>query len=87
LGLVFGAFFTLFSLLGAAVGLASSQSSNALVELFIGVGSVIFLSVFYGILDFILGLITALLYNDGVARLIGGIEIGEASGPGSAVCP
>ena len=74
LGLIAGAFFALFSLLGAAVGMANSESSDAFVGLIFGVGSVIFLPIFYGILGFVFGLITALLYN-GVARLIGGIEI------------
>lgn len=72
LGLAFGMFFALFSLLGAAV--ANSESSDAFVGLLFGVGSVIFLPIFYGILGFVFGLITALLYN-GVARLVGGIEI------------
>jgi threonine/homoserine efflux transporter RhtA len=74
LGLIAGAFFALFSVLGAAVGMANSQSSDAIVGLLFGVGSVIFLPIFYGVLGFVFGLITALLYN-GVARLIGGIEI------------
>jgi threonine/homoserine efflux transporter RhtA len=74
IGLIAGAFFALFSVLGAAVGVANSQSSDAIVGLLFGVGSVIFLPIFYGVLGFIVGLITALLYN-GVARIIGGIEI------------
>lgn len=73
-GLIFGAIFALFSLLGAATGAANSQGSEALVGLVFGLGSVIFLPLFYGVLGFIFGLISALLYN-GVARLIGGIEI------------
>jgi hypothetical protein len=39
-----------------------------------GVGSVVFLPIFYGILGFVFGLIGALFYN-GIARLIGGVEI------------
>ena len=34
----------------------------------------IFMPILYGILDFVFGLIGALLYN-GIARVIGGIEI------------
>lgn len=56
------------------MGLANSQASDAFAGLLFGVGSVIFLPVFYGILGFVSGLIGALLYN-GAARLIGGIEI------------
>jgi hypothetical protein len=74
LGLIFGALFAIVSLLGAAVGVANSQSSDAFVGLLFGVGSVIFLPIFYGVLGLVFGLITALLYN-GVARLIGGVEI------------
>ena len=74
LGLIFGAIFALFSLLGAAVGVASSQSPDALVGLLFGVGSVIFLPIFYGVLGFIFGLLKALLYNL-VARFVGGIEV------------
>lgn len=73
-GLIFGAIFALFYLLGAAVGAANSQGSDTLVWLVFGIGSVIFLPLFYGILGFVFGLIGALLYNL-VARLIGGIEI------------
>lgn len=73
-GLVFGAIFALFSLLGAAVGVASSQSSDALVGLLFGVGSVVFLPIFYGALGFVFGLLTALLYNL-VARFVGGIQV------------
>lgn len=71
-GLIFGAIFAIFYLLGAAA--ANSQGSEALVGMVFGVGSVIFLPLFYGVLGFIFGLISALLYN-GVARFIGGIEI------------
>jgi hypothetical protein len=39
-----------------------------------GVGSIIFLPIFYGILGFIGGLITAWTYNL-VARFAGGLEI------------
>lgn len=42
--------------------------------LLFGVGSVIFLPIFYGVLGFVFGLLTALLYNL-VARFVGGIEV------------
>ena len=85
LGLIIGALFALVSLLGAVVGAANSQSSDAFAGLLFGVGSVIFLPIFYGILGFVFGLIGALLYN-GIARLIGGIEIEleDTSRPGSS---
>ena len=85
LGLTFGAFFALLSLLGTAIGVTNSQCSDAVASLPFGVGSVVFLPIFYGILRFVLGLITALLYNL-VARLVGGIqiELEETRRPGSA---
>jgi hypothetical protein len=74
LGLTFGAFFALLSLLGTAIGVTNSQSSDAVASLPFGVGSVVFLPIFYGILRFVLGLITALLYNL-VVWLVGGIQL------------
>ena len=46
LGLIVGALFAIVSLLGAA----NSQASDAFAGLLFGVGSVIFLPVFYGVL-------------------------------------
>jgi hypothetical protein len=74
LGLTFGAFFALLSLLGTAIGVTNLQSSDAVASLPFGVGSVVFLPIFYGILHFILGLIAALLLNV-VAWLVGGIQL------------
>jgi hypothetical protein len=63
LGLIIGAFFALFSvlgsLLGVAVGGSDTQGAEALFGVLFGVGSIIFLPIFYGILGFIGGLITA----------------------------
>ena len=75
-GLIGGAVFAIVSLLGAAVGAANSQASDAFVELFVDFGSVIFMPIFYGVLgfDFVIGLTGASLYN-GISCLIGGIEI------------
>jgi hypothetical protein len=74
LGVIVGALFVIISPLGAALGAANSQASDAFARLLFGVGSVIFLPIFYGILGFVFGLLGALLYN-GIACLIGGIEI------------
>ena len=57
-----------------AIGVANSQSSDAVASLLFGAGSVVLLPVFYGILHFVLGLITALLYNL-VGWLGGGIQV------------
>ena len=74
MGLIVGALFAIISLLGAAVEAANSQASDAFAGLLFGVGSIVLLPIFYGILGFVFGLIGALLYN-GIAHLLGGIEI------------
>jgi len=93
-----GAFFAFFSLLDAAVGMANSQGSGTFIGLFLGVGSLIFWPtlifwpIFYGVVGGVLGVIPALIY-DGVAYLIGGIEIEleevprSSSAPGSTFSP
>ena len=63
LGLTFGAFLALLSLQGTAIDVTNSQSSDAGARLPFGVGSVVLSPIFYSILHFVLGLITALLYN------------------------
>jgi hypothetical protein len=72
LGLIIGGLFSLFSLAGAVVGGAGGQE-NVLAMLF-GVGAVVILPLFYGVIGFIGGIITAALYNL-VASYIGGIEV------------
>lgn len=74
LGLILGIFTALFSIMGSAIGMMNSDSSALFGGLFVGVGSIIFLPLLYGIIGFIFGLISALLYNV-VARFVGGIEI------------
>lgn len=75
LGLVFGAFFTLFSLVGAAIGSGmGEQGPEAFFGVLFGVGAVIVLPLFYGAMGFISGLIGAFFYNL-VAGLVGGIEM------------
>ena len=73
IGLIFGAFVSLFALMGAAIG-AASQDSGALIGALFGVGAFFILPVFYGILGFIGGLITAVAYNL-IAGFAGGLRI------------
>lgn len=73
MGLVIGAIFTLFSLIGTAVGM-SSGSEDAWIGAVVGVGAVVFFPIFYGILGFLGGLLSAFLYNL-IAGNIGGIEL------------
>jgi hypothetical protein len=78
LGLIFEAFFALFSVLGSLLGIAvggsDTQGSEALVGLLFGAGSIIFLPMFSGILGSIGGLIPAWIYNL-MAGFAGGLKI------------
>jgi hypothetical protein len=71
MGLLFGIGIALFSVLGA--GLADS-TQNAILGPVLGVGAVIVLPIFYGVLGFIAGVIGAALYNL-FAAMVGGVEI------------
>jgi len=73
-GLLAGMIFSLFALIGTAIGLASEGGPGALLGLFFGVGAVIVLPIVYGILGFVGGIIAAGLYNL-VAGVIGGVEM------------
>jgi hypothetical protein len=70
LGLIIGGIFSLMSLIGATLG----GSEQGAIALLFGVGAIIILPVFYGLLGFIGGVIMAALYNV-VASIFGGIEI------------
>lgn len=78
MGLLFGLIFALVSLLG--VGLASAAHSNdnlpggPLIGAMFGVGAVIALPIFYGILGIVMGALSAALYNL-FAGIFGGIDI------------
>lgn len=74
LGLILGLFFALFSLLGAAIGASQEGAEGAIFGIVFGVFSVVLWPLFYGVLGFFGGLISAALYNL-VARFIGGIEV------------
>ena len=76
LGLLIGGCFALISLAGAGLASASSDEGGmpAMFGAIFGVGAVIFLPIFYGLMGFISGLIGALIYNV-VAGMIGGVEL------------
>lgn len=78
MGLIFGAFFALFWLAG--FGMASDEM-GAFGGLIFGAGAVIFFPLFYGILGFITGLISAFVYNL-IAGWFGGLEL-DIQGPGT----
>jgi len=73
LGLIVGAIFALLSLVGAGAALGGEEGGAALGFLF-GVGAIIFLPIFYGIMGFVGGMIMAALFNL-VAGISGGLEV------------
>jgi hypothetical protein len=87
LGLIFGGFVTLFALLGASFGAAFSDASgDALLGALFGLGAVIALPIFYGVLGFVGGILAAWFYNF-VVGFLGGLEIeiepaGQITTPG-----
>jgi hypothetical protein len=72
MGLIFGAFMSLFSLVGAIAAQQQHQGGE-IAALAFGVGSIVVLPIFYGIMGFVGGLISAFIYNL-VAGVVGGIE-------------
>ena len=77
-GLIFGVIYGLFLILfGAAMTAASSEGINAAAggvsTVALGLGIMIGLPVFYGILGFVMGAISALVYNI-LAGMVGGIK-------------
>ena len=75
IGLIAGLFFATFALFGFALGAAISGEGSPFLGAFLGLGSVIFLPILYGVLGFIGGLIVGFLFNL-VAGMTGGLEIG-----------
>lgn len=75
MGLLFGAVVALASMIGGAAGaLGGDSSASGPMAMMFGVGAVIFLPIFYGVLGVVMGAISAGLYNL-IAGLIGGIEV------------
>jgi hypothetical protein len=77
LGLIFGVIFGLFSLVGGgAMMAAADQESAAGAGLMAGFGlaAVVLFPIFYGVLGFVAGLISAFLFNL-AAKFAGGLEI------------
>lgn len=72
-GLIFGAFFSLLSVLGAAVN-SGGPNAPGIPFPFIGIGAIVILPIMYGLMGFIGGAIAAAIYNV-LAGLTGGIEM------------
>lgn len=71
MGLIFGFFLALLSLVGAGMG---NDDLPAFAAGALGIGAIIVLPIFYGCLGVIAGAVGALLYNL-FAGMVGGIEI------------
>jgi hypothetical protein len=74
MGILFGGILALVSTLGFALGQGSSSGAPPWLGAFFGVGSIVLFPIVYGIMGFIGGLITAVLYNI-LAGVVGGIEM------------
>jgi hypothetical protein len=71
IGFFFGLIFALMSLIGASF---AQSGSDGLFALVFGIGGVVILPVFYGVLGFFAGAIGAALYNI-IAGMAGGVEL------------
>jgi hypothetical protein len=74
MGLIFGGCFALLSLVG--VGLASHNDPNipGWLATALGLGAVIVLPVFYGVMGLVMGALMAALYNL-FAGMVGGVDL------------
>ena len=73
IGLIAGAFLSLFAMLGTMISHEMARSAPFAGALF-GIGAIIVLPIFYGVLGFVVGLVSAAIYNV-LAGVIGGIEV------------
>ncbi len=93
-GLIFGALFSLFSVVGGMGMMGSEMGSEQAIPLLFGVGAIIILPLLYGVMGFLAGLLTALIYNlcagfiGGVEMEVDGVTVAPASvTPGAAAPP
>jgi hypothetical protein len=78
LGLLIGACISLFMLaFGGAMAAASDEPRGAFVGIFFGVGAIVVVPIFYGVLTFIMGALYAAVCNL-AAKWTGGLEIEAA---------
>ncbi len=73
-GLIFGLFFTVFSLFGATLATFEGGGTEGLVGLVFGVGALIVMPLFYGVFGFLQGVLTAVLANLAM-HFFGGLEV------------
>lgn len=73
MGLLIGALFSLIGMIGVGAALSGQDGAGFLSALF-GVGAIIVMPIFYGIVGFIFSFIAATLFNI-AAGMTGGIEV------------
>ena len=73
IGLVIGAVFSLIAMAGAAMGMGGAEGPP-FVGLLFGVGAIIALPIFYGVLGAVVTGLMAVLYNV-LAGIVGGIRV------------
>ncbi|MGD8376439.1 MAG: hypothetical protein PVF68_09885 [Acidobacteriota bacterium] len=74
IGLLVGMFFSLFALVGGFAGALQGEPGGAILSFVFGVGAVFLLPIVYGIMGFLGGVITAVIYNL-AAGAVGGLEV------------
>jgi hypothetical protein len=73
LGLVFGVIIACFSLFGAAFA-AAAHNSAGFLGLFFGVGAVIFIPIFYGLMGAVMAALMEWVYNS-LVSFTGGLKV------------
>lgn len=76
MGLLFGGIVAIASMIGGAAGVLGQEAgaSAGPMAMMFGVGAIIFLPIFYGVLGVVMGALSAGLYNL-FAGMLGGIEV------------
>jgi len=71
MGFLFGILFALISMVGGAI---APQAETGMFKMFFGVGAIVILPIFYGIIGGIFGALGAVIYNL-AAGWVGGLEV------------
>lgn len=75
LGLIGGAIFSLMAVIGVTAGsLSGAGGEEAAGGIIFGIGAIICFPIMYGLMGFVVGALTAFVYNF-AAQMIGGIEL------------
>lgn len=73
IGVLYGLFFIIFGAAMSAMGPSRDATAGGVSSVVLGIGMMIGVPIFYGILGFVMGIIGALIYN-AVAGIIGGVK-------------